>query len=115
MTLLPKQNPLRSRKHRRWIAEWCCLSCVKGLKWAGRVVSQAAHIRMGLGGGMGMKPCDTKIVPLCPTHHGDQHRMGEQEFWDCQRLDPFHYASELALNSPDRDIRRRAKAAGEIA
>lgn len=43
---------------------------------------QAAHIRHGLAGGMGLKPCDSLTVPLCPDCHNEQHRKGEVWFWD---------------------------------
>lgn len=46
-----------------------------------RPPSQAAHIRTGTGGGMGLKPHDKWTVPLCDTCHKIQHNIGEKSFW----------------------------------
>lgn len=40
-----------------------------------------AHIRYGLGGGMGLKPPDNLVLPLCHHHHMEQHQVGEAVFW----------------------------------
>ena len=45
--------------------------------------SDPAHIRLGTDGGMGKKPQDFWILPICPHHHREiQHRkLGERAFW----------------------------------
>jgi len=43
--------------------------------------SDPAHIRHGLGGGMGMKPGDNLVLPLSHEMHRDQHQIGERRFW----------------------------------
>lgn len=42
---------------------------------------EAAHIRTGTDGGMGKKPSDCWVVPLCSWHHKSQHSVGENSFW----------------------------------
>lgn len=40
-----------------------------------------AHIRYGHGGGMGMKPPDSRVLPLSHDLHLQQHSIGEKRFW----------------------------------
>jgi hypothetical protein len=42
---------------------------------------ECAHVRNGSGAGMGQKPDDWRVVPLCREHHSEQHTVGEQTFW----------------------------------
>ena len=42
---------------------------------------ECAHVRNGSGAGMGQKPDDWRVVPLCSEHHRNQHIVGEQTFW----------------------------------
>ena len=42
---------------------------------------ECAHVRYGSGAGMGQKPDDWRVVPLCREHHSQQHTVGEQTFW----------------------------------
>lgn len=70
-----KQKPIRSEKHRRFIASLpCCVSGVSGQ-------TQAAHIRSGFFG-MGAKPGDDLCVPLSWKEHDRQHKCGERKFWE---------------------------------
>jgi len=69
-----KVPKIRSEKHRRFIAGLPCVYCRKS-------PCQAAHIRNGHEGGMGLKPCDSLCVPLCPDCHEIQGRS-ERKFWD---------------------------------
>jgi len=41
---------------------------------------EAAHVRRGTDGGIGLKPSDRYAIPLCSEHHAEQHRIGEQSF-----------------------------------
>jgi hypothetical protein len=70
-----KTAPIRSEKHRRYIASLPC--CVSGLEGS----TQAAHVRSGTNGGMGMKPSDEFCVPLSFEEHARQHRLGERIYW----------------------------------
>lgn len=58
----------------RFIASLPC--CVTGATDV-----QAAHIRRGTDGGMGMKPSDCYVVPLSCNQHAVQHEIGELKFW----------------------------------
>ena len=49
---------------------------------------QAAHVRIGNGGGVGLKPSDYRAVPLCHWCHERQHRIGERTFWEEVGRDP---------------------------
>jgi hypothetical protein len=70
---MQKQPTIRSEKHRRFIAS---LPCVK----TGKSECQAAHIRHGYLG-MGIKPPDSRCVPLNYQQHALQHSIGEKKFW----------------------------------
>lgn len=68
-----KQPKIISEKHRRFIAS---LPCVK----TGKSECQAAHVRAGYLG-MGIKPPDSRCVPLNWEEHAIQHKIGERYFW----------------------------------
>lgn len=42
--------------------------------------TEAAHVRSGTDGGVGMKPSDRYALPLCSAHHHRQHQIGEKPF-----------------------------------
>jgi hypothetical protein len=45
---------------------------------------------------MGRKVSDEFTVPLCRTHHRDNHRFGdEQAWWDRQAIDPVATSRKL--------------------
>ena len=71
----PKTKTPRNPKYLEFVRSRAC--CVCGLKYT--VV--AHHIRMGGGGGTGIKPSDYRTVPLCDNHHKLLHQMGERSFW----------------------------------
>jgi hypothetical protein len=80
-----KTPRLDLKVHRRFVASWGCVVCA--LEYAvdnrdlitaiipephfdpNQALSQCAHIRAGMKGGMGLKPGDHHTVPLCPDHH----------------------------------------------
>lgn len=41
---------------------------------------EAAHVRGGTDGGMGLKPSDCFVIPLCAEGHREQHQIGEAAF-----------------------------------
>lgn len=100
-----KHARVKSRKHRMFIAS---LQCVCGTQ--GR--TQAAHVRKNNGGGMGFKPDDSHIVPLCCSGlgwtgcHDKQGAQGEEAFWE--RYGGTERATELAkeLYSNTGDVER---------
>lgn len=53
-----------------------CLVC------GGTETTVGAHIRAGYFG-IG-KPSDDLTLPLCFTHHAEQHKVGEKPFWKAQ-------------------------------
>ena len=93
------REKIRSRKHLMHIADKPCLIC-------GGIDVQAAHIRY-TGAGMGLKPCDSFVVPLCIEHHQEQHSMNEKVFWHIYKINPVARAMGLALESPDKKVRQR--------
>jgi len=88
-----KHERIKSRKHRKFIASLACICGKEGR-------TQAAHIRKNNGGGMGFKPDDSHIVPLCCSGIGwtgchDKERLwGESVFWE--RYGGTERATELA-------------------
>jgi hypothetical protein len=88
---------IRSKKHLGFVASLPCVLC--GEK------SIAAHIRIGGGGGMGLKPHDSHTVPLCHLHHSKQHNEGERTFWgDVQKA--INLANHIYANTGDDDYCR---------
>ena len=73
--LIPKAKYVRDRKHRMFIASLPCLI-------SNRDDTQAAHIRKGNGGGVGLKPSDIYCVPLSVDQHRLQGEIGEVGFWE---------------------------------
>jgi hypothetical protein len=43
---------------------------------------ECAHVRINSNAGMGQKPDDYRVVPLCREHHQQQHTIGERTFWE---------------------------------
>ena len=53
--------------------------------------SEACHIRMGLGGGVALKPKDLWTLPMCHRCHANSHSgAGEVAFW----------RDEISVNKP---------------
>ena len=94
------KNKIRSRIHLEFVSQHGCTIC-------GRTDVQSAHIRY-TGAGMGMKPCDSFVVPLCIEHHQEQHSMNERMFWHLYKKDPLVYAFFFCLQSPDKKIKSNA-------
>ena len=112
-------GPIRCPAHLQWVRGHEC--AIAGALCEGPI--EAAHVRMGLAGGMGMKPGDDRAVPLCAGHHRGQHTVGEAAFWRLHGIDPIRLAANLASRSPhwkklrkddDRSYSRLASCAGEV-
>ena len=56
---------------------------------------EAAHVRRGTDGGVGMKPSDCYALPLCSSHHRDQHSIGEPSFEKRHRFSMRDVADRL--------------------
>ena len=65
---------IRDRKYLDSVREQPCI--ITGL-----TPCDPAHIRWGLGGGMGLKPDDNRVLPLVHQLHQEQHQIGEKRFW----------------------------------
>jgi hypothetical protein len=79
----------RDKTHLKFVASHPCLVC-------GRSPADAHHLRFTQPRGMGLKVSDEFTVPLCRTHHRDNHRFGdEQAWWDRQNIEPVGTAREL--------------------
>lgn len=64
-----KSKPWRSEKHRRLIASLPCIAC--GIEGS----TQAAHRNEGKG--LGIKACDSQMMPLCVNCHRDLDQGGK--------------------------------------
>lgn len=89
-------------KHRAWVRKRPCT--VHGADCRGQV--HAHHVRNGTDGGMGLKPHDRWVVPLCAYHHDELHRNGARSFERAYNVNLASEALALAERSPDRTVRR---------
>jgi hypothetical protein len=58
-------------------------------------------MRTGTDGGVGIKPGDRYVIPLCTACHPKQHRIGELTLWSALRIDPLNVALRLWTVSAD--------------
>jgi hypothetical protein len=80
---------IRSKEHLRFVAQQPCLIC-------GRKPSHAHHVRYAQDRGLGLKVSDEFTVPLCATHHSENHRTcDENRWWEQHRIDPIEVARDL--------------------
>jgi hypothetical protein len=80
-------GPIRSTSHLRWIRGFGCCVCCMTDPHSQATPTEAAHVRTGTDGGMGMKPGDNYVIPLCSEHHAEQHRIGEASFQERYQFD----------------------------
>lgn len=75
--MLPKSPRLDLPEHLAYIRTLPCAICARPGP------SEAAHFRLGLGGGTGYKPGDDLTLPMCRKHHDEQSlcKSGELGFW----------------------------------
>lgn len=85
-----RQNQRRKAAHLAFVRKLSCVACGR----AGETI-QPAHVRTGTDGGMGLKPSDRHVVPLCALCHARQHRVGELTFWSALRIEPLDLALRL--------------------
>jgi hypothetical protein len=97
----PAPNFRRRAQHLAFVRELPCVACGKAAP------SDAAHVRTGTDGGVGMKPGDRYTVPLCTGCHAKQHRIGELSFWSALRFDPLNVAFQLWTVSADLEAGQR--------
>ena len=97
----PATNFRRRAQHLAFVRQLPCVACGKAAP------SDAAHVRTGTDGGVGMKPADRYAVPLCTACHAKQHRVGELTFWSALRFDPLNVALRLWTVSADLEAGER--------
>src|SRR6266702_2644118 len=95
-----RADPRRAAQHLAFVRLLPCVIC--SIR-----PSQAAHVRRGTDGGMGMKPSDKYSTPLCAAHHDAQHASGEITFWSFYGIDPVDCASRLWTVSGDLEAGER--------
>jgi hypothetical protein len=79
----------RDKTHLRFVALQPCLLC-------GRSPSDAHHLRFGQPRAMGRKNSDEFVVPLCRTHHRQNHQVGDEvSWWKQTKIDPLKVALRL--------------------
>lgn len=94
-----RKVPRRCKPHLKFVGDHACSGC--GTFGTDDNPVEAAHLRLGTGGGMGLKPADRWVISLCHRcHHGEQHQKGERTFWDRRDVDPKALAEEFARKSP---------------
>jgi hypothetical protein len=72
----------RDKAHLKFVASQPCLVC-------GRSPANAHHLRFTQPRAMGRKVSDEFTVPLCRTHHRDNHGSGDElEWWQRRAIDP---------------------------
>lgn len=86
---------LRCPPHLAWVRKHAC--CVPGC--FGTDI-EAAHVRQGTDGGIGLKPGDEWVISLCRHDHQLQHRHGEDWLEQTFRIDMKALAREFAAASP---------------
>jgi hypothetical protein len=83
----------RDKAHLKFVASQPCLVC-------GRSPADAHHLRFTQPRGMGLKVSDEFTVPLCRTHHRDNHRFGdEQAWWGRHAIDPVGTSRQLWVST----------------
>jgi hypothetical protein len=88
-------------QHEAFIRQLPCIVCL-------RTPVQCAHVRIGTGGGAGLKPHSRFTIPLCAEHHREQHQIGEQTFWADLGIDPVNTALRLWTVTGDVEAGIRA-------
>jgi hypothetical protein len=73
----------RDKSHLKFVASQPCLVC-------GRSPADAHHLRFTQPRALGRKVSDEFTVPLCRTHHRDNHSFGDEvAWWGRQVIDPM--------------------------
>jgi ERF superfamily len=83
----------RDKAHLKFVASQPCLVY-------GRRPADAHHLRFTQPRAMGRKVSDEFTVPLCRTHHRDNHRFGdEQAWWSNLAIDPVGTSRQLWVST----------------
>jgi ERF superfamily protein len=83
----------RDKGHLKFVASKPCLVC-------GRSPADAHHLRFTQPRAMGRKVSDEFTVPLCRTHHRDNHRFGDEvAWWSRKAIDPVETSRKLWVST----------------
>lgn len=93
---LREETQIRCPSHLAWVRGHEC--CAETGLCFGKI--EAAHVRTGTDGGMGVKPGDNWTIPLCAGHHRIQHDLGETSFESQYLINMKTIAEGLWLKSP---------------
>jgi hypothetical protein len=84
---------LRDKAHLKFVASQPCLIC-------GRSPVDAHHLRFAQPRAMGLKVSDEFTVPLCRTHHRDNHSSGDEvAWWERRAIDPLATSRMLWIST----------------
>lgn len=105
---------LRQRQPREEDPAWLAIVRKMPCLICRRTPSDPAHLRTGARQygkphtGMGEKPSDRWVLPLCRDHHEDQHRGNELAWWVRHGFpDPFAVAIALYAARPVQTMHRQ--------
>jgi len=98
--MFPKHKRIRDRAWLDKVRDYPCLV-------TGATPCEPAHVRVGLGGGMGLKPDDNRVVPLVHELHARQHQIGELRFWQEQARENPHFLIKLILYWAEKEYDNR--------
>ncbi len=83
----------RDKAHLKFVASQPCLVC-------GRSPADAHHLRFTQPRAMGRKVSDEFTVPLCRTHHRDNHRFGDEKaWWASSSINPVEVSRKLWVST----------------
>jgi hypothetical protein len=83
----------RDKAHLKFVASQPCLVC-------GRSPADAHHLRFTQPRAMGRKVSDEFTVPLCRTHHRENHSVGDEvAWWGRQAIDPVDTSRKLWVST----------------
>ena len=83
----------RDKAHLKFVASQPCLIC-------GRSPADAHHLQFTQPRAMGRKVSDEFTVPLCRTHHRDNHRFGDEvAWWERRAIDPVATSRMLWIST----------------
>ena len=84
---------LRDKAHLKFVGSQPCLICA-------RSPADAHHLRFAQARAMGRKVSDEFTVPLCRTHHRDNHSFGDEvSWWERRAIDPVAMARMLWIST----------------
>lgn len=105
-----KPAPGASEIHRKWVRAHECVLWANPLSPCDmNHPTEAAHYRTAANSGTGKKPGDEWLLPCCRAHHREQHQIGQHAFELRYGISMRDLALGYARESPDREIRERAK------